>query len=281
MTIMDKISTNLLVSILLGFSVTAYSSPAPIIPEALMYDNKPINPLCLNQEETTDKITSLAKDCDLASIVVTGQSQDLLNKGFYGFDYKVKDDLNTTSSYSYYKIIGNYNRFYTLFSISNTGGSGHFSSIYLVHRDNNKLQVKTLPFGGDRCNGGLSEVIQNKNMLSFSSNITPSDFLTLSNNNPQQLKAYDDLEACAACCIATAQYKTDLAKDSTQATLISIQFNHDADAIAQLKSSANTGYQACFNKLVLDYIAKNKTILTLKELNLFMDEFNSACTKQN
>lgn len=281
---MDKININSqLATFLLGFiiSTTISASSSPTIPADLMYDNKPINPLCFDQEDSPDKTISLTNNCDLAPIDVLGQSKDLLNKGYVGFEYKVKDNTEAASSFSYYKVIGDFNHFYTLFSISNTGGSGQFSSIYLVNRDKNELHIKTLPFGGDRCNGGLTEVTQNGNSLSFSSNITPGDFLSISNNNPQQLKAYDDLEACAACCVATALYETDLQKAPGKATLKSIQFANDADAVSELKSADKTPYQACFNKLVLQYISKDKITLTAKQLNLFMDEFNLVCVKNN
>ncbi|MBL7479129.1 hypothetical protein [Legionella bononiensis] len=281
---MNKLTTTLLLPIFIfEFSISSIinASAAPKIPADLMYNNKPINPLCFDQEESSNKTLSLTNNCDLAPIEVVGQSKELLNKGYVGFEYKLKDDSDTTSSYSYYKVIGYFNHFYTILSISNTGGSGHFSSIYLVKRDHDQLHIKTLPFGGDRCNGGLDEVTQNKNILSFSSNITPGDFLSISNNNPKKLQAYDDLDACAACCVATALYKTDLQQDSTQATLTSIQFANDPDTLSELKSNDSTGYQACFNQLVLHYIAKNKTTLTVKELGTFMSEFNTNCTQHN
>jgi hypothetical protein len=278
---MNKINSKSLLSILLfGFNISINASSAPTIPADLIFNNKPINPLCFDQEESLDKTLSLTNNCELAPIEVVGQSKDLLDKGYVGFEYKVKDITDAASSYSYYKVIGDFNHFYTLYSISNTGGSGHFSSIYLVNRDKDQLHVKTLPFGGDRCNGGLTEVTQNGSTLSFSSNITPGDFLSISNNNPQQLKAYDDLDACAACCVATALYETDLQKDATKATLKSIQFANDSDTLSELKSTDKTGYQACFNKLVLTYIAKNKITLTVTELNSFMDKFNSTCVKK-
>lgn len=268
--------------IFLGLSInSAYAASSSNIPADLMYENKPINPLCFEQVDSTDKTVSLSNNCGLEPIVEVDQSKDLINKGYVGFDYKEKDSSDSATSYSYYKVIGDFNHYYTIFSISNTGGSGNFSSIYLVKRDNNQLHIKPLPYGGDRCNGGLNKVTQNKQMLSFDSNITPGDFLSISNKNPHKLQAYDDLDACAACCIATALYETNLQKDSAKATLISIQFSNDQETLDQLKSADSKGYQACFNMLVLKYIAEAKTTLTAKELDSFMDEFNSNCVKAN
>ncbi|KTD32263.1 hypothetical protein Lmor_2201 [Legionella moravica] len=279
---MNKSSiTLLLFSVCLGLSINTviYASSSSTLPADLLYNNKPINPLCFDQGELSNKTLSLTDNCELEPINVLGQSKELLNEGYYGFEYKLKDDSGFASSYSYYKVIGYYNHLYTLLLISNTGGSGHFSSLYLVNRDQNKLHIKTLPFGGDRCNGGLNEVTQNKNIITFTSNITPGDFLSISNNNPEQLQAYDDLDACAACCVATASYTTDLQKDSTKATLTSIQFSKDPETLSDLKSPEHTGYQACFNKLVLSYITKDKTTLSVQELGTFMNEFNSKCTQ--
>ena len=277
----NKESLLLILSIGFCFAPIMNASTSTHIPTDLMYNNEPISPLCLDQEESPDKTLSLVNNCGTAPVVEQEQSKELLNKGFIGFEYKTKDNLDAANSYSYYKIIGSFNNVYTLFSISNTGGSGHFSSVYLVNRDKDQLHIKTLPFGGDRCNGGLTEVTQQENKLFFSSNITPADFLSISNNNPYQLKAYDNLDACAACCVATAQYETDLQKNPAKATLLSIQLANDSGSLSSLKSADQTGYQACFNKLVLEYIAKNKSTLTAKELKLFMDEFNATCVKKN
>src|SRR3989338_4614442 len=111
MLMMNKINMkSVLLTLFFGVGINSAinASTSSTLPMDLMYNNKPINPLCFDQEESPDKTLSLTNNCGLAPIVEVGQSKDLLNKGYIGFEYKVNDNSDAASSYSYYKVIGDF-----------------------------------------------------------------------------------------------------------------------------------------------------------------------------
>jgi len=126
--------------------------------------------------------------------------------------------------------------------------------------------------GGDRCNGGIEDVNQKDNQLTYSKNLTPYDFLEISKQNPHNLRAYDDLDACAMCCIATASFKLDLNHPTQPAKLLSVSLSEDLSG--EDDSKEDLSYSACFYKLAKQYVNRGKSTLTETELMTFVDTFN-------
>lgn len=129
----------------------------------------------------------------------------LIKKGFTGYDWQ--DPLNSaTQGYSYYKIFNAGNHRYWIYTVNNGGGSGDFTAIQLIKRKNaNTLETKAIT-RGDRYNGGLQNVSEKNSQLTFSANLTAYDFINPAENHNSSTKAYDDLAACAVCCVAKAFY---------------------------------------------------------------------------
>jgi len=157
----------------------------------------------------------------------------------------------------------------------------------LANRKNNNLKVEVLVSEGDRCNGGIYDVRQKNGILTYSENITAANFLDITKQNPHNLRAYDDLDDCAVCCVASAVYATDLKDTNKKAKLLSVELGVDSYSpyMSISRESDNSSdnskwYQACFNKLIAKYKNSGKISLTPDELNKFMTVFNKECTKK-
>lgn len=249
-------------------------------PQDLIYHHKAIDPLCFFEMEKSKESVSL-EDCGIHKLPhrkITGKDTDLLNEGFYGFDYSFQDNESNdkvTNCYSYYKAIGESYGYPLIYSLNNTGGSGQFSAITLVKRDENTLTLKPIIFG-DRCNGGIIDAEQKGEKLIYSISITPADLYDLAKEKSTKLKPENDLAACAACCIGTATLAVNPAHDSKDRELISMSLNKK---INEAISNSKAIYQACFNTLLAAYQDGGQFNLTPQELHEFLTQFSTRCTK--
>lgn len=241
-------------------------------PNELKYKGQPIDPMCF---EGNEKKISL-NQCGIhfqQSLKMSGQNDNLIKKGYYGYDYQQTDNGNM-QAYSYYKVVGQYQHSFVIYRISSGGGSGVFTSINLVKRVNDTLLNDSF-MEGDRCNNGIDEPQLANNILAFSVNITPFDYLEIAKLNPHHLKAYDDLASCAACCLGVAHFQADLNNlKKVQFTSIDLGEN-----IEEATSNTQGNYQQCFNKLIVNYMRQKKHTMDLKELRSFVNNFNNECIK--
>jgi hypothetical protein len=267
---MKKLSYLLLV---LAVSST-YASPlsAKKFPTDLQYNNKPIDALCFNQQESSD-VTIKLDQCGLEheKLVKRGTNSYLTKKGFVGYDWKDAKASYPSGGYSYYQAFKADNNNYWIYTINNGGGSGDFTELNLVTRvDDKTLKINAIA-GGDRCNGGIKTVENKDAQLNFSTNMTAFDFLTLAKSNPHQLKAYDDLAACAVCCVALANYTIDA---SHKPQLKEVDFSALKDPKEMPQQGAK---QTCFNQLLAKFGAKYQFHFNPEQLNEFTKEFNDSC----
>ena len=129
--------------------------------------------------------------------------------GYIGYSWQDPEFQGETEGYSYYKYFNAGKDLYWLYTINSGGGTGSFTAIHLVKRTTpTNLEVKTL-FSGDRCNGGVQDVTEANNQLTFSVNLTVYDLVALSKKYSSAIRPYDDLAACAVCCIAKAFFEVD------------------------------------------------------------------------
>ncbi|WP_231865884.1 hypothetical protein [Legionella fallonii] len=213
--------------------------------------------------------------CGLAEkkYVQKGRNSELITKGFIGYNWQDPEFQNATEGYSYYKYFNAGKSLYWLYTINSGGGSGTFTAIHLVKRTSpNTLDIKTL-FSGDRCNGGVQDVSEANNQLTFSVNLTVYDLVTLSKKSSQSIRPYDDLAACAVCCIAKAFYTVD-AKALAQLKYVELNNVKNTDELPQQGVE-----QSCFNKLLLSYTSAGKTTFKQSTLDEFTDKFNQMCIK--
>lgn len=264
-----------------AYTLPVFAAVPDNFPSALLYQDQPIDPLCFYQPESNQSTVYLDK-CGLKIMPnqkISNHNAKLIKEGYVGADYVSEDAKgNTTYSagYSYYKVIGKVGDNYVISTINSGGGSGEFAAVLLVKRTGDRLVLNGLA-GGDRCNGGIASAKIEKSKLIYTVNMTPYDFLALAKQNPHNLTAYQDLAACAACCVATATFVRDLAIEGSQAKLISVRLNEDYSGFAQANAS---NAQACFDELVDEYIDTEKRNLTPEQLKQFVTEFNQRCEEK-
>ena len=241
-------------------------------PTDMMFADKSIDSLCFADWEDSASLVYL-NNCGITKLNYTlnGVNDALINKGFIGYDWT--DAKNQSNGYSYYKFFSAEDHFYWIYTINNSGGSGHFTAIDLVKRKNpEQFKIEEI-VSGDRCNGGIQDVEEHNKHLSFSINLTPYDFLTLAHDNSHQLKALEDLSACATCCTARAYYEVDINSDPKLKYV-----NIGKRSTAKMPDQGL--YQGCFNRLLSAYISKGELQFDDTKLKAFVSEFNQACVKR-
>lgn len=242
------------------------------LPSSLLYNNTPIDALCFTGSEHDS-----LKNCGIAfekDMEKKGQNKTLEKQGFIGYEYHFKN-AGFTTGYSYYRPIGHFENKTIVLTVSSGGGSGEFTAIKTIERISNKLKIQTKD-AGDRCNHGIFDVKKETKQITYRAHITPFDFLTITNENPHKLKAYEDLEACAACCAGSILIARSLDKNFSKATILSIDFSHYS---LEPGTTNSRTYQSCFNSLITTYKIKHKTVLTLDELKILVQQFNKKCVQ--
>lgn len=269
-----KFLTPFLVLLSMCIVNTAQADTSSLLSD-FMYNGKPIDPLCFNQLEA-DKSTINLKDCGSAKdgFEKSSENADLLKKGYYGFNWKEKDSTSDIEGSSYYKVFDAGNNQYWVYSINNGGGSGTFTYIQLVKRENNDTMSYKAITGGDRCNGGVQDVSTQDYQLVYSQNITAFDLIDFGNNNQTKLKAYDDLAACAACCVGAAFFKVD-EQAKPEFMYIKLEKIKNKDELSE-----QGAYHDCFNKLYYSYVSKGRTRLDEDKLAAFVKKFNDTCVNK-
>lgn len=251
------------------FSATIYAS----VPKELMFHNKPIDALCFFNMKDNSNETNL-NQCGRTKekYTVTGRENKLIEKGYIGYNWHDSATPGAIQGYSYYKYFNAGDNQYWLYTVNSGGGSGEFTAVYLLKRKNtDTLEIKVLS-AGDRCNGGLQDVAELNNELSFSVNLTAYDFITLAKKTSPSVKPYDDLAACAVCCVAKAYYKLKL-NEQPQLNYVALE-NMNAEEMPQQGTR-----QPCFNKLLASYGAAGKAQLKQNLLDEFAVQFNQKCMK--
>lgn len=257
----------------------SFALPTPTnFPTELLLNGQPIDPLCIFEAESFNKAVDLNK-CGIqaeSDRKIIDSTPEMIKKGIVGYNYLWPIDKNNTThanAYSYYSVIGNMKDTYIIYALNNTGGSGQFSGIYYVKRDGNNLRVQLL-IGGDRCNGGITNVKYKNNKLLFTMNLTSYDLFDLANDDPHQVKAYNGLSACAVCCEGTANYEINPNESIDAAKLINVDLG---DEIINPSKASQGDYEYCFDSIVADYQKRGMRNLTLDQVKELVQLFNTKC----
>ena len=100
----------------------------------------------------------------------------------------------------------------------------------------------------------------------------------MAQDNPSHVKAYDELAACAVCCSGKALFERPMGPDVEHKTLLEVDVS---GYVKDLGNASHTElYQACFNKILLEQVNKDKAKLTVKALLTFTHEFNTRCVRK-
>lgn len=246
------------------------------VPKDLLYHGQPIDALCFAPTGGGEPGRINLSKCGMSVEKYVSDNEDgsMKKQGFIGTSWKDNAQNYPAQGYSYYNYFNAGNGQYWIYSINNTGGSGSFTLLMLVKRINlDTLEYKTF-LGGDRCNGGIADVISDTNgQLKVSVNLTPYDIYNPTAQKNTKLNAYDDLAACASCCTAKANYEVD--KDKPKFKSISL---NQVKSIDELPTQGS--YQKCFNQLYMEYLKKGQNQLTEEQAKTFVTQFNHSCVKK-
>ncbi len=266
---MKKYIVVILASQLFGFN----SADAAHQPNDMKFNGKPIDSLCFDINESEQKMIYL-QHCGAKQMKyqITGKNSYLAKKGFIGFNWKNSEVSDALEGASYYQFFVASDKQYWVYTLNNGGGTGDFTSIKLVERNHpDTLIVKDIIDSGDRCNGGIENVSVKNHALTFSVNLTAYDLIQSADKKSPAIKAYDDLAACAVCCVAKAFYTIKATDPDPQLTHISLNTMQPTEMPDQGK------YASCFNNLLTTFSSKHKKVLNQADINDFADQFNQSC----
>jgi hypothetical protein len=248
-------------------------SAQPLVPKYfpsdLLYLGRPIDPLCFDQNGSGNYHLN---ECGAIKqrLIIKNKDNHLSKKNFFGFEWRNSEF--PTPGYSYYQAFPAKQKHFWLYTINNGGGTGSFTNINLFNRINDDTFEIKLIDGGDRCNGGIDNVTDKNGTLTYSKNLTGYDLLAMVHQN-SKVKAYDNLAACAICCIATVSYELN---ENLQPKFQYVELGHHTKS-EEMPEQGNM--QNCFNNLILSYVKSGKNKLDEKQLSALAEEFEDRCVK--
>lgn len=270
---MRKICILLFLNVFLVSSLWAMPSDRRVPLDFLVKGGQEMDALCFDKS-TEHSSTVYIPTCGLAfkpDYKFVSYNQTLIHEGWIGYDYALKkapaDGFNPTYSRYYQAFEGSQGIHIVYYLQSGGGGSGDFTSLLAVERHGKQLRLKTLA-EGDRCFGGIKEVSQKDQTLTYKTQLTPTAFVNLLHS--VNVKGLAD---CAVCCAATATYERSGKNHFEHPVLKTVQLNKDADL------SEKTGLQGCFNTLFASQLKKNAR-LTPRDVQQFNQHFEHRCEKK-
>jgi len=155
----------------------------------------------------------------------------------------------------------------------NGGGSGTFTEVLAVTVKNGTLFINKRYGGGDRCNGGISDVgFTPDDTLYIKQNMTPYDMLTFGRNDYQQLvEPYDDLKDCASCCYGVLETRG----EDPYAVYLAENLQSEIERSGEAISDDTT--QACFDRHMHGHAQGIKRSWTLTDWQIIQDRIYKNC----
>jgi hypothetical protein len=235
---------------------------APLPPD-LMRDGAPLDAMCFQfwEDDTTVDLTECTTPLDVTPL----EHEDPAESGWHGYSYR-PDDMPEEAAmrgWVVWKYLGETPRGYVVETIHNGGGTGYFSSVQTVRREGDRLHLVETHLGGDRCNGGVAAASVANGAVAGAVHITPYDLLALALGETVPYRAYDDISACAICCVGTATLIDDSLAWVTMAS----------EPRAFAPDDTPDSPQACLDRL----IAEGQPIMSTAELAAFGRTFMDQC----
>lgn len=225
-------------------AATAPETAAGTLPAELLYKGAPIDPYCFEAlPETFSPGACLEESMEPhPDHPPTWPDADGWLERTYRYT-DIEEPMNTATAG--YRLLGRIEAGTVIETRAWGGGTGQFSSIVVFRRDGDQVTVIDRPFGGDRCNGGIIEAGLAEGAITASVAITPYDLLDIALGGAEtSVEAYDDIAACAICCIGSADFRGD------QLTGVTLGFDEEpASRFADDDGSGPT-LQKCFDDLV-------------------------------
>ncbi len=232
---------------------------------ALLYRGKPVDPRC---------VTALAPAEGGAGPVVLARCTRPGRMTRNGASVSVQTPdpgAILRQPYDSYEVLGRSGERFVVAAQWNGGGTGRFDNLMIVRREGNRLTLeKSLLKGGDRCNGGLSNVSVRDGVLRWSENNTPYDLVA---RGGIRKLADKDLESSANSCVATRNMAYHLDGGTTRLMSVSL-LSGIADRAGWTERYT---YQHCFNAYYNGYIARGRAKLADADIAQFAKGFSETC----
>jgi hypothetical protein len=240
---------------------------------SFLYKGKPIHPSCLDAlivDGTGEKKVNLAECSKTKSEVKLNSDGMLVSMGVA--------EEGMREPFFAYKVLGKFGDLTLLDYQWGGGGTGYFSGIMAVRRQRKWLEKVYDVFGGDRCNGGLSDVVVRDGKVFADVNVTSGELLDLLPSQKALGLTSMELEICAMCCVATATFQVDPATGKGE--LVGATFGKDLlEERADPKEPITP--QDCFNQVCNGFIKAGKLKLNLLELEDFGTQLKEKWAKNS
>jgi hypothetical protein len=155
-------------------------------------------------------------------------------------------------------------------SESSGGGSGQFTSLFWVRLADKEIVLTNDASGGDRCAGRLQSYRIDGASVRFDQSKSTTDILELTGVKLDRSLA-DKMRYGYIACDGVARYRYALATETVELTSVSF---HGVEPSAD--APANDP-QACFDRLVLQYVKAKKSELKPAALKEFGRKFEANC----
>lgn len=235
------------------------------LPQDFYFQGKPIQPDCIDKFiGDSSRFEPIFLETNSCQKTQKKLDPDKLKEGLLGYS-------SSDGSYIYYKYLGPIHFYgletpvyHLIYSEWSGGGTGHFSTIDVVEKTQDWIRLLSEIDGGDRCNGGLTDVAFKDGLLIYKKNITPWALYSITQGKSDTNIDFSD---CAVCCVGTVSYKgSDIVK-----------FEYDKDSMSTLKDNSNSSSQKCYNKIVNETFVSGKASLTMDELKNFGQKVKDQC----
>lgn len=243
----------------------------------MQYNSSPIDPLCFAQlwEGAENPSINLAACKSENFVRIDDPAQYSARDSFIGTAYRPADiaaENMPAAAFIEYKFIGPAADGAAILVRESGGGTGLFSSLYVMKRTDDELKVVTTIAGGDRCNGGIESANVKDGQIYFTQNMTLLALYGIgTQSTPATMPdAAAELPDCAVCCYGLGHYNgLALQKVTLPAELETM--------LGQATLTAADAPAACGDKITLDYIKAGNTTLDTAQLAAFAEKIKTAC----
>ena len=156
----SKIKQTMASLVILSFSL---SDAALALSKDLLFKGKPIEPIVIDRMANGD--SSRFDPVDLRKYTLKSQKIHIEKrmgspeKDEFGYSYRDKGSNQRSSPYTTYRVIADLgNHRHLILNNSSGGGSGHFSSLFVVEREGHFVKNVGEISGGDRANGDIQNI---------------------------------------------------------------------------------------------------------------------------
>lgn len=234
------------------------------------YQGAPIHPGCPSDMEPRD-----GASVSLATCTAEAQTYRPVRYQKGEFSANSIPQGNLPAGYVAYQVLAAHQNQFILRVSWNGGGSGYFEelSLYEIHGD--RLIRKNYLAGGDRCNGGVTNVYGKDGQIYYAVSATP--FALVQQTTTVKITADTDLPASARSCAAEINMMYDPTTDDKIRLSVHLTGSiYDNGALLQ-DASDLLRYEHCFNVYYNTWYTAGHRLLKGADITAFGRGFRERC----